>query len=415
MLQDLINSNIPLIFVETDEPGRVDFANNHKDMVGFWQEKFGFRYHDGKGLEKISSTDSVEAAIEYLAATKKKFLAIFYGEPDYERLSTLPDYHTVVFVHHTFRDYVGAVRISLPLPSKEEYFEAFHKAVRTNNKIQAQHAEWAIGMRLKDAVNCHLYSFHTSTDFLSNKRLFVQSSFLDYVKTDNDFSILGGFDEFKKWFNERKHWYKIDNFPRQKGVLLYGNSGIGKSLCASCLGNEAELPLYKFDFTRVYSKYVGRSEDNMRKALDAIEKVSPAIVWIEEIGRMFSGKNIQSNIAHHQVLSIFLDWLQSNDKDIFIAATANDIKNIPKELTRPGRFNLKYMALMPNKEAREQIFAIKMKEYGIPARLLEDHANATARLSGAEIEDVIQEAVIQAHATGLAPSTTLKDLLGIKK
>lgn len=414
MLQTLINSNIPLIFVETDEPERVNFENPGKDLVGIWQEKTGIQYYLGGTLEKIASTNTVEQALEYLAVTKKKFLAIFYGEPDYEKLNSVPGCHCVVFVHPKFNDHVGAVKISLPLPEKEEYYNAFHKVFKTHEKHKQRYAEESIGMKIRDAVNCFLYSMHTQTEFLKNKSLFVKTVFLDIMAVNTTFEDLGGCDEFKDWFSKRKFWYKYENFPKQKGVLLHGPSGVGKSLAASCLGNESGIPTYKFDFTKVYDQFVGRSEEIMRATLNAIEKAAPCVVVIEEIGRMFSGQNIQSNIAHHQVLAIFLDWLQSHNKNVFIAATANDIRNIPQELIRPGRFNAKFQIQLPNLEAREMIFRIHMKKYGIPQKLIKEHAKAVPRMSGADIEAVIQEAVIRSYSEDHAPSIILKEIIGIK-
>lgn len=414
MLQTLLNSNIPLIFVETDEPERVDFENPGKDLVGIWQEKTGIQYYLGGALEKIASTNTIEQALEYLAVTKKKFLMIFYGEPEYAKLSSVPDYHCMVFVYPNFQDHVGAVRIGLPLPDTEEYFAAFNKVYKTHDKHKKRYAEEAVGMKIKDAINCFLYSMHTQTEFLKNKSLFVKTNFLDLLDVKTTFEDLGGCFEFKEWFNKRKHWYRHENFPQQKGVLLYGPSGVGKSLAASCLGNESGIPTYKFDFTKVFDQFVGRSEEIMRSALKALEKAAPCVVVMEEIGRMFSGPSIQSNVAHHQVLAIFLDWLQFNTKNVFIAATANDIKNIPQELIRPGRFNAKFQIQLPNQEAREQIFKIQFKKYGIPVKLITEHAKVVPRMSGADIELAVQEAVIRSYSEDHAPSVILKEMLGVR-
>jgi ATP-dependent 26S proteasome regulatory subunit len=397
MLQTLINSNIPLIFVETDEPERFKMPDTDKDLIGIWKPTIGIQYRIGNTFEKIMSTNSIESAMEYLARTNKKWLMIFHGEPDYEKLIELPDYHTVIFLHSEFKEYVGAVRISLPLPDKEEYFNAFQKIIKPkqNKKLLEDFAKKAQGMKLRDASNCFRYSYHTNTDFLKNKYLFTHSSFLDIVNTKNTFKDLGGFEDFKEWFNERKFWYKQDT-PRQKGVILAGPSGVGKSLCASCLGNEAELPLYKFDFTKVYDKYVGNSEEKIRQALKAIENTAPSCIWIEEIGRLFSNDNIQSNIAHHQVLAILLEWMQEHDKNIFIVATANNTNNIPKELIRPGRFNKIYEAKYPNKDARKKIFEIYLKKYDFKEYDLDKLSDLGLNLPGAEIEAMIEEIIIKA-------------------
>jgi hypothetical protein len=84
MLQTLIKSNIPLIFIETDEPERFQIPETDKDMVGIWKSTTGIQYRIGNTVEKITSTNSIESAMEYLTRTNKKWLIIFKGEPEYE-------------------------------------------------------------------------------------------------------------------------------------------------------------------------------------------------------------------------------------------------------------------------------------------------------------------------------------------
>jgi SpoVK/Ycf46/Vps4 family AAA+-type ATPase len=143
----------------------------------------------------------------------------------------------------------------------------------------------------------------------------------------------------------------------------------------------------------VYDQYVGNSEEKIRQALKAIENTAPSCIWIEEIGRLFSNDNIQSNIAHHQVLAILLEWMQEHDKDIFIVATANDTSNIPKELIRQGRFNGIYDAEYPDKEARKKIFEIYLNKYNFKEYDLDKLSEK--ELVGAEIMAFVEEMAIK--------------------
>ena len=412
MVSDLIEANIPIIFVETDEPKRVTefIPETNKDLQGIWNRN-GIQYKLGGTIQKISSTSTMESALTYLTSSRKKYLMVLFGEPKYDMLDSIPEYHTLIFVHPQFKDFPGAVKVSLPWPTKEEYLKAF----KDKTKLAKTCAELSQGMKLKDAKNCYKYSKHTNTDFQKCKAMFTKSSFLDIVVTNNTFEDLGGFEDFKDWFNKRKNWYKqeakIFGFPRQKGVILYGASGVGKSLCASCLGNEAGLPLYRFDFTKVYDQYVGRSEERIRQVLKDIESTAPSIIWIEEIGRLFSGQDIQSNIAHHQVLSILLTWMQEHDKDIFIVATANDTKNIPLELVRPGRFSGHFKFKEPNKETRKHIYDIYLKKHHINMNNLEELAERSNLMTGADIEAKIQEVVIEAYNKDITKEAVLNQMI----
>jgi len=411
MLEDLIKASIPIIFVETDEPKRITnfIPETDKDLQGIWNRN-GIQYTLGGAIQKIASTSTMESALAYLTSSRKKYLIVLFGEPEYDMLDSIPEYHTLIFVAPEFKDYTGAVKINLPLPTKEEYLKAF----KDRTKLAKECSELSQGMKLKDAKNCYLYSKHTNTDFQKSKILFTKSSFLDIVAGVNTFKDVGGADNFKNWFGKIKHWYKQEakdfGFPKQKGVILYGQSGTGKSLCASCLGNEANLPLYRFDFTKVYDQYVGRSEDKIRQALKCIENTAPSIIWIEEIGRLFSGPDIQSNIAHHQVLSILLTWMQECDKDIFIVATANNIKNIPLELVRNGRFSGHFDFKAPDEETRKNIFEIYFNKYGINYKA-EELAKISINMTGASIEAKVQEVVVEAYNKGVTKEEVLTQII----
>jgi len=129
---------------------------------------------------------------------------------------------------------------------------------------------------------------------------------------------------------------------------------------------------------------LGESESRIRQALKDIEKTAPVYYMDRRNwGDCLPGEGIQSNIAHHQVLAILLEWMQEHDKDIFIVATANGVKNIPKELIRPGRFSKNYLAEMPNKETREKIFDIYLNKIGIE---YDSNILAEQKRTGAEIE-----------------------------
>src|SRR5690606_372801 len=83
--------------------------------------------------------------------------------------------------------------------------------------------------------------------------------------------------------------------PTPKGVLLVGVPGCGKSLTATTIGQEWQLPLIRLDLGRVYSGLVGSSESNIREALKTTEAVAPCILWIDEIEKGLSGSQSGSS------------------------------------------------------------------------------------------------------------------------
>jgi SpoVK/Ycf46/Vps4 family AAA+-type ATPase len=165
---------------------------------------------------------------------------------------------------------------------------------------------------------------------------------------------------------------------------------------ASTLGNEAGLPLLRFDMTKVYNQYVGQSESNMHEALKVIEQSSPLILWIEELGRLTVGKDSDADSGTtSRLLAIFLTWLQEHNKDVFVVATVNDIKNIPKEMIRKGRFSSVYTVEPPDEKEREEIWRIHLKRNGLPTDKASIFSKCVDVCTGAKIESVVVDALIE--------------------
>ncbi len=74
-----------------------------------------------------------------------------------------------------------------------------------------------------------------------------------------------------------------------KGLMMVGMPGCGKSLAAKATAKLFNVPLLRLDIGKLFGKYVGESEDNMRRALKTAEAVSPCILWVDEIEKAFSG------------------------------------------------------------------------------------------------------------------------------
>jgi SpoVK/Ycf46/Vps4 family AAA+-type ATPase len=187
--------------------------------------------------------------------------------------------------------------------------------------------------------------------------------------------------------------------------LLAGVPGCGKSLCAATLGNESDLPLVRLDLTKVYDQFVGVSESDLRAALESIERAAPAILWIEELGRLVVGKDSQGDSGTtSRLLAILLTWLQEHGRDIFTVATVNDLENIPRELIRKGRFSEIFTIDYPDHEARKEIWKIHMEKRGLALsydHILEILSEKTDGKTGAEIESIVEDTLIHCYSLGI--------------
>lgn len=92
---------------------------------------------------------------------------------------------------------------------------------------------------------------------------------------------------------------------------MMGVQGCGKSSAIKIIAQEFALPLYRLELGRLYSQYIGQTEQNLRKALLVVEKLCPLCLWIDEIEKGFAASDGQVDGGVSQrVLGAFLTWMQ---------------------------------------------------------------------------------------------------------
>ena len=171
--------------------------------------------------------------------------------------------------------------------------------------------------------------------------------------------------------------------PRPKGVLLMGMSGCGKSLAVKVIATEWKLPLFRLDMNLVFAGVQGSPEWVFHRALEAVEAVAPAVLWIDEIEMGVAGLRARAQTGSMtRIFSTFLTWMQEHRADVFVAATANRINLLPAEIIRKGRFDQVFFVELPNEEERKEILGIHMRGQALdPGRYdLVLLASADARL-----------------------------------
>lgn len=154
------------------------------------------------------------------------------------------------------------------------------------------------------------------------------------------------------------------------------------------------LPLLRLDAGRLFDKYVGESEKNLRKAFLTAEAVAPVVLWIDEIEKAFasgSGSGDADAGLSKRLFGSFLTWLQEKSPGVFVAATANDLSAVPPELLRKGRFDEVFFVDLPNEDERGAIFSLHLaRRKQDPAAFdLAALSSGSEGFSGAEIEQAI--------------------------
>ena len=251
--------------------------------------------------------------------------------------------------------------------------------------------------------------------FDQKQQMIMKSGILEMIPLKERPEDIGGLENLKSWLERKSKVFKSINKAVEfgvnmpKGVLIAGVPGCGKSLCAKVTAQMFDVPLLRLDMGKIMGKYVGESEENMRKAIALAEAISPCILWIDELEKAFAGVNGTGNEVTVRLFGTFLTWMQEKTSSTFVVATANDITKLPPELMRKGRFDEIFYVGLPNPEERRKIFEIHIKK-----RRKQDFANidtsslvsATEGYSGADVEGVVIDAVESAFVDGSGALTT---------
>lgn len=256
---------------------------------------------------------------------------------------------------------------------------------------------------------------------LNEKAQFIKKSgMLEAINYSGTIDDVGGLDNLKEWlYQKEKIFSNLDKAIKfgvdvPKGILLVGLPGCGKSLTAKATATLFKIPLVRLDVGRLLGKYVGESEENMRKALKLSEAISPCVLWVDEIEKAFAGvgESGGGSDVTTRLFGQFLTWMQEKDNMVFIVATANDISKMPPEFLRKGRFDEIFFADLPNGDERRKILDIHLKKRGKWNKDLDliSLINATKGFSGADLESVVKNTIEAAFIEGKDKITT-EDLL----
>ncbi|HNR22085.1 MAG TPA: AAA family ATPase [Steroidobacteraceae bacterium] len=217
------------------------------------------------------------------------------------------------------------------------------------------------------------------------------------------FAEVGGLANLRRWVETRRAAFDgtAPGLDAPRGVLLLGVQGCGKSLAARAIAGIFGVPLLRFDFAALYSKWHGESEQNLRETLATATALAPCVLWIDEIEKALASGEGDSGTGR-RVLGAFLTWMAERRTRVFLVATANDVSALPPELIRKGRFDEIFFVDLPDAETRAAILGIHAARRNVPltgaelARL----AAMSGEFSGAELEQAIVAALYTAHAQG---------------
>jgi AAA+ superfamily predicted ATPase len=234
---------------------------------------------------------------------------------------------------------------------------------------------------------------------LDAKRQSMRSEgLLEAVRRDATFGDVAGLRRLRDWIDKRRSALTPEGrrfgLEPPKGLLITGVQGCGKSLAARAVAGEWGFELARLEAGALYDKYVGESEKKLNKALELAQKMSPLVLWIDEIEKAFASAGASGDAdagLSQRILATLLTWMQDREGGVFLAATSNNISALPPEMLRKGRFDEIFFVDLPSVEVRASLFTLHLRKRGRDDNTfdLPQLATASEGFSGAEIEQAI--------------------------
>lgn len=249
----------------------------------------------------------------------------------------------------------------------------------------------------------------------------------DSEKHKVTFKDVAGVDEAKEELREIVEFLKhpkkfVDVGARiPRGVLLMGAPGTGKTLLAKAVAGEAGVPFFQMSASEFVEMFVGVGASRVRDLFKMAKKSAPAIIFIDEVdaigrhrGAGMGGGHDEREQTLNQIL-VEMDGFETNDQVIVMAAT-NRPDVLDPALLRPGRFDRRVFIDLPDIKQREAILMIHSKRKPLAKEVrLKRVAERTPGFSGADLENLVNEAAIFAARAGKKEISELDLLKSIDK
>lgn len=457
-LQNYLKARYPLILIKSTEEDRLTMdlklvAKNMKHEIITWSIASGLKANN---MQAELATMDLKKAIdtcENLAHTGKSYIFVFY---DIVPVLSAPPTNSIF--QRRLKEFALNIRtnayrcncilvsskseidsslqseitvLDYPLPNRNEVFDQVNKfakeykdtpnvSIDTSSETISALTNAALGLTYAEIENClaralvedkKLDMSDVKSIVNEKKQIIRKSGILEYVENKLSLEDVGGLNVLKRWLDLRGQTFSEDakkfGLNPPKGVLLVGIPGCGKSLTAKCIASAWNMPLLKLDMGKIFGKYVGDSEANIRSALKTAEAIAPCVLWIDEIEKGMAGGGSDGGTSS-RVFGNILTWLQDKTSPVFTFATANNIRNLPPELLRKGRFDEIFFVDLPDFEERKKILEIHIGKTGRNLKNFdidklaemsgEENLGENIRLAGAEIESWVKDALMEAYA-----------------
>ena len=312
------------------------------------------------------------------------------------------------------------------VPNTQSFVELVQETVRNGNEIKLIQKKPSIILSIVDTLMSFLPTIMIVVLFvLILKMQGLGDKGKIYGGEENNetgvtFEDVAGLDEEKAELVEIVDFLK---YPKKfqemgakipRGILLCGKPGTGKTLIAKAIAGEAGVPFISMSGSEFIEMFAGLGASRVRKLFEKAKKISPCIVFIDEIDAIGarrtsnSGGDSENNQTLNQLL-VEMDGFETNSTVIVLAAT-NRIEMLDKALLRPGRFDRQITIAAPDLNGREAILRTHSRDKKLAQNVnLREIAGDTAGFTGAELSNILNEAAILATRNG-HEEITMRDI-----